>query len=183
MQRGFTLTELLIALLIAGVMIGIALPAWSSFLASSRAAATLNSFATVLATARSASIRFGTTVRVCPGRDGQCSGRNAWHEGTLAFVDEDADRRVDPEEWLIAVHPGFVQGTLRWRSFRNRTDLVFAPTGLTDWLNGSFLYCPASNDARQARMLIINVAGRMRHAMDRNADGYREDASGKPLAC
>jgi type IV fimbrial biogenesis protein FimT len=183
MERGLTLIEILAVLAVTAVLAGLLGGSLETLVTSSRASATLNSFATVLATARSTAIVFGTSVRVCPGRDGQCASRNTWHQGALAFTDLDNDRVVDADERLIASHPGFTRGIMRWRSFRNRTDLVFAPTGLTDWLNGSFLYCPDSGEARHARMLIINTAGRIRHAMDRNRDGVREDASGRPLAC
>jgi len=183
MARGLTLIEILAALAIAAVLAGLAGGSMQSLVKAFRADATLDSFATVLASARSTAIVFGSSVRVCPGRDGRCAPRNQWHEGALAFTDLDGDRLVDRDERLIASHPGFERGTLRWRSFRNRADLVFAPTGLTDWVNGSFLYCPHSGEARHARMLIINTAGRVRHATDRNGDGVREDASGRPLLC
>lgn len=183
MSRGLTLIEILVVAVMIAVLAGLLGPSFGSLVASTRAAATLNSFATLLASARSAAVVFGASVRVCPGRGTSCSERNRWHEGTLAFTDLDGDRLVDADERVIATHPGFEHGTLRWRSFRNRSDLVFASSGLTDWLNGSFLYCPASRNNRQARMLILNTAGRVRHAADLNGDGVREDASGRPLAC
>lgn len=183
MSRGYTLTEILAVLALIAVLAGLLGPSFEGLVNSTRASATLNSFATVLAAARSTAVVFGTPVRVCPGQSGRCTDRNRWHEGTLAFTDLDHDRVLDADERIVATHPGFERGTMRWRSFRNRADLVFVPSGLTDWLNGSFLYCPASGNNRQARMLIVNTAGRVRHAMDRNGDGVREDASGRPLAC
>jgi type IV fimbrial biogenesis protein FimT len=73
--------------------------------------------------------------------------------------------------------------TVFWRSFRNRPYLVFQPTGLTDWQNGHFLFCPASGNARDARQVVLNPQGRLRQMTDRDGDGIVEDTSGRPVRC
>jgi type IV fimbrial biogenesis protein FimT len=183
MRRGYTFIELLITLIIAALLAMTAIPAWNSLIGASRATGTINSFASTLATARSAAISFRSRIRACPGQETRCGARNTWNEGTLVFHDTDDDRIIDAGETLITSLPGFDHGQLSWRSFRNRSDLLFVPGGFTDWLNGSFLYCAHDGHPEHARMLIINAAGRIRHAPDRNRDGVREDASGKALSC
>jgi len=183
MHRGLTVVELLIVLAIAGLLAGLANTAWRSHVAGSRATAAINGLAASVAIARSAAISGRRSIRFCPGKTPACGTRNTWHAGGVVFADLDDDRIVDADESVIASLPAFDHGHITWRSFRNRADLVFTPHGITDWLNGSFLYCHVSGDARHARMLILNSAGRARQAPDRNGDGIREDASGKPLRC
>ena len=70
-----------------------------------------------------------------------------------------------------------------WRSFRNRSYLMIRPSGLTDWQNGNFLYCPESGDPRLARQIVINAQARVRHARDSDGDGIVEDARGRAVVC
>ena len=183
MRRGFTLFELLVSLVVAGILTAMAVPAFDQLVNATRASATINDMARAVAISRSAALTHQQQVRLCPGTGNMCGARNQWRDGLLVFIDQDADREIDLDETVITRLPGWQHGRLSWRAFRNRPDLVFTAHGLTDWLNGSFLYCPDNNDPRHARMLILNVAGRARHAPDRNGDGIREDASGRPLNC
>ncbi|MCP5180049.1 MAG: GspH/FimT family pseudopilin [Pseudomonadales bacterium] len=183
MNKGLTVLELLVALVIAALLAGMAAQTWQGFIARERGLSTINSVAAAIATARSAAIQHRRTVRLCPGSGDRCAGRNQWHVGSLIFMDRNRNRSVDENETVISRTPGFKGGSLRWRSFRNRIDLVFSSSGVTDWLNGSFLYCDDSGNPAAARMLIVNVAGRVRHSRDSNGDGIREDAAGDPLRC
>jgi type IV fimbrial biogenesis protein FimT len=183
---GFSLIELLVALAVAGVLLGLAWPAMRDFTAANRSAAALNQMTGGTQWARHAAITLRTTVMMCPGSAAarQCGGRDTWHEGTLIVADPNRNGRIDAGEEILRVMPPFEGGgRAYWRSFRNRSYLQFNATGLTHWQNGTLLYCPGDNAARHARAVIINAAGRARKAPDRNHDGIAEDASGKPLQC
>lgn len=182
-MKGLTVLELLAVLVIAALLTGMATQAWEGFIQRERGTATINALATSIATARSAAIQLRRSVRFCPGRGSRCAGRNQWHLGTLIFADRNGNRRIDDDEVIVSRTPGFTGGSLRWRSFRNRIDLVFASGGVTDWLNGSFLYCDDTGNPGAARMLIVNVAGRVRQSRDSDGDGIREDSRGRPLKC
>ena len=60
---------------------------------------------------------------------------------------------------------------------------MIRPSGLTDWQNGNFLYCPQGGDPRFARQIVINAQARVRHARDSDGDGIVEDARGRPVTC
>jgi len=181
---GFSLIEMLVALAVAGVLLGLAWPAMSELTAANRSAAALNQITGATQWARHAAITLRTTVTMCPGATNACGGRDTWHDGTLIVADNNGNGRIDAGEEILRVLPR-LQGGGRayWRSFRNRSYLQFNATGLTHWQNGTLLYCPRDGDARHARAVIINAAGRARKAPDRNGDGIAEDASGKPLRC
>jgi len=183
MQRGFSLLELVIALAVASLLVAMAAPAAQYMVGNSRANSAINDLARTIALARSAALTYQRRIKLCPGSENACGARNTWADGMLVFADDDYDQRLGERELIIARVSGTTHGRFTWRSFRNRSELIFTAHGLTDWLNGSFLYCPDDSDPRHARMLILNTAGRMRHAQDRNRDGTREDASGRPLSC
>jgi len=183
MQRGFSLLELVVTLAVASMLVSLAVPVGERLVDDARANSAINDLARTIALARSAALTYQRRVKLCPGTGNACGARNAWADGMLVFTDDDGDQRLDTDELVIARIRGTTHGRFTWRSFRNRSELLFTAYGLTDWLNGSFLYCPDDNDSRQARMLILNTAGRTRHAQDRNRDGIREDASGRPLSC
>ncbi len=180
---GFTLLDLLTALAIAAVLMSYAviyLPDWVS---SHRANTSLSVLRTAVNLARHAAVRNATAVTLCPRGDDRCGHRNAWHAGILIFRDENSDRQVNGDDQIYAQLPGPDNGTITWRSFRNRSVLRFTSSGLTDWQNGHFQYCPANDDPRWARRIVVNAAGRIYPSHDRDGDGIHEDRLGEPLSC
>lgn len=183
--RGISLTELLVTLGVAATVGGFALTSWTHAVAQSRSTSSINQLIGAVAATRNAAITRRTVATLCPSINGLvCGPRDSWHRGAIIFADRDRNGSRGANEAVIATLPGLSAGALAyWRSFRNRSSLSFAPTGLTLWQSGHFLLCPASMDARLYRQVIINHAGRARLARDRTGDGVAEDASGRPLSC
>jgi len=186
--RGLTLVELLATLAVAAVLLGVALPAMRHLLDQQRAGAAINQVAGAIHFARVSAIEGRRTVSLCPSPaqepDADCAGRDQWPVGMLVFADRNGNGRRDAGDATLRRLPALPRGAvLRWRSFRNRSYLQFLPSGLTPWQNGHFLLCLPGGDARLARMLVVNAAGRLRQARDRDGDGVREDVQGRPLDC
>lgn len=185
MQKGLSLLELLITLTLSAVLLRMALPGFQDLLAAQRASAASNSVIAAVAMARSAAMIYRQNIVICP-RDpaGGCGKKSHWSNGAIVFADADNDRRYDHGEARYGGLPAVESGaTMVWRSFRNRSYLLFRPNGITDWQNGHFQYCPADGNPRHARQIIINAAGRTRSARDSDADGIVENARGAPLQC
>lgn len=181
---GFSLVELLVGLTLVSVLTSLCIPAFTHLAASQRSTSRVNQMIGAVQLARQAAISLNTTTTLCPSRNSVCLGRNQWHLGAMIFTDRNLNGTLDDNETLVGRLPRLRPGErIYWRSFRNRTFLRFEATGLTDWQNGHFLYCPPDGDPRYARSVILNAQGRARLAPDSDADGVAEDARGRPLQC
>lgn len=183
-MRGITLIELLTTLAIAAILSTLALPSAINLVRNHRATAAINGMIGQVQYVRSTAITARRTITLCPGQPPACGRRNAWHLGSFAFIDNNKNGRRDGADKVVKVFgPAAEPGEFTWRSFRNRKSLSINGTGLTNWQNGSFRYCPANGDARFARQAILNAQGRVRYARDQDGDGIREDAQGRPINC
>ena len=210
---GLTLVELLTTLAVAGILVTTASGGAARLVDQHRASAAVNQMLGAIRFARHAAVTHRSSATLCPadGEQSQpgsargypsqkspqpgsarghpsqkqrCGRRNTWHNGALVFLDENANGRFDGGDVLLRRLPPLGEGDrFYWRSFRNRSYLMIRPSGLTDWQNGNFLYCPHGGDPRFARQIVINAQARVRHARDSNGDGIVEDARGRPVRC
>jgi type IV fimbrial biogenesis protein FimT len=87
-QRGVTLLELMIALTVVTILIGVAVPNYRTFTQNNRTTAAQNDLVTALNLARSESLRRSRPVTVCPSADGlACAGDTNWNVGWIVFTD------------------------------------------------------------------------------------------------
>jgi type IV fimbrial biogenesis protein FimT len=182
-EHGRSLAELLVVLAIIGIMAGAAMPSMLPLIERARAAKAINTLMGAVQFTRQSAVMFGAPVTLCASSDGVSCGRN-WQEGAIAFIDLGRAGRVDREDRVLRRFGPFAKGvSIRWRSFGNRPYLQITPRGFTHHQPGHFQYCPPSADPRLARQIIVNWQGRARMARDRDGDGIRENARGKPLEC
>ena len=181
---GVTLAELLTALAVGALLMAVALPRFDGLLARERAGSAMNQMLGAVQFTRAAAVSHRVTAALCPGAGDRCGRRNTWHDGALAFLDPNGNGQRDSgEEILLRLPPLPAGHRMYWRAFRNRTALVFRPSGLTDWQSGNILYCPPGGDATLARQVVLNAQGRARPAIDTDGDGIVEDASGRAVTC
>ena len=114
-KNGFSLLELMIALAIAAILLGLAVPSLQSFVGSSEMSATNNQFVYSLQTARSEAIKRAGPVGLCPSADPLADepscGSGNYANGWIVFVDSDASgTRSAADEVVLqseAVSPAF----------------------------------------------------------------------------
>jgi type IV fimbrial biogenesis protein FimT len=182
-MKGLTLIELLVTLAVVGVLFGYAIPRYTILLERSQATTAVNWLVSAIHFARFSAITHRTTVTLCPSRDHHSCG-GYWHQGVIAFSDHNADHHINGADQLLKFFSYPLQnGSINWRSFRNRRYLQLTSQGMTNYQNGNFTYCAANQDPRFSRQVIVNMAGRIRLARDLNGDGRVDDRRGKPLRC
>lgn len=160
-HSGFTLVEILVALLVATVLLAVALPAWSAAMATGRAGSARAALAaTVVDSVRRAG-NTGVDVVACPASaTGGCADTSDWSGGWLAFVDVDGNRARGADEPLVD-QKSALEGGIRLRSTAGRRRIVFQPSGGNAGSNLTFTLCHDGGAIRATSMVLSN-AGRFR---------------------
>jgi type IV fimbrial biogenesis protein FimT len=160
-SRGFTLIEALIALLVAGVLLAVAVPAWSGALEAAHATSARSVLLDSLTRSISHAALTGSEVVLCPGDAGGCRNSIDWSGGWIAYADIDGDRRRGANETLLYSQPPLT-GRVHLRSTAGRTRLVFQPNGGNAGSNVTFTLCDGRGAARAASRVLAND-GRLRN--------------------
>jgi type IV fimbrial biogenesis protein FimT len=156
---GFTLVEALIALGVVALLVGVAVPAWSSASESAHAGAAQAALFESLVGAIDHAALTGSEVVLCPGDASGCRDSFDWSHGWVAWADLDGDRARDPGEALLQAHPA-LGGAVHLRSTSGRRRLVFQPNGGNAGSNVTFTLCDGRGPA-QARALVLANDGRL----------------------
>jgi type IV fimbrial biogenesis protein FimT len=99
---GFSLIELLIAVAIFGLLLGLGVPSYYDWIASRELANHAEYLAETLNQARSEAVKHGARVNLCKSVDGkQCAKAGTWSAGWIMFADDNIDGRIENAESLI----------------------------------------------------------------------------------
>lgn len=165
---GFTLIEALISLLIAALLLGVAVPAWSSASEAAHAAEARALIQGSLDVAMRHAAITGSEVVLCPGDVGGCHDSYDWSGGWIAYADIDGDRARDPGETLLRDQAALA-GKVHLRSTTRRRRLVLHPHGgAAAGTNVTFTLCDGRGSARATALVLAN-SGRLRSAKPRAA--------------
>jgi type IV fimbrial biogenesis protein FimT len=158
--RGFTLTELLITLAIAGILAMIGAPTMSQLLARTQSANAEALIANNLRHARTAAVMSNTRVLVCPSTDGHhCRPDDDWQRGWIVARDADHDGQPDAAVPIIAAQAAMHAGT-RVITSVGREKVVFHPNGSAAGSNARFTICHARE--REGKSVVVSNSGRVR---------------------
>lgn len=168
---GFTLVELMLALLLSALVAGWAVPALRDVLLSARLRLATQHLLTVLETVRYQSLVAPGEVTLCTSADGARCERDAGRR-LLVFVDVDEDGVLDPGEQLQSDDTLLQEGEawLAWRAFQNKPYLRWG-RGRTDSMNGTFTLCNRQRRDDWLRQLVVNRVGRTRLVSPLKAGG------------
>lgn len=101
-NRGYTLIELLITLVIVAVLVNMAAPSYAAFMDRSRTYSLALELKSRLVGARSEAIKYGTRTTLCASSDSQqCSG--SFNQGWIVFRDLNNDGDIDTGEPIESV--------------------------------------------------------------------------------
>lgn len=96
---GFTLIELMITLVVATVLMGVAIPFLSGLVFRTQLSTSTNELSSQLALARAEAVRSGRTAALCGSSDGfSCDGQ--WSDGFAVWVDMNQDGEAGEAEFV-----------------------------------------------------------------------------------
>ncbi len=162
-MSGFTVTELMLVLAMAGALVVLAIPSFSQFFENNRVTTNTNDFAAVLTQARSEAIKRGSNVVLCAGNYGAgCTG--TWNDGWIMFEDLDEDGVLD--DTLTSANDSCTDGEeclveigVKGLTFTSASDtsLAFKSSGELDiGFNDEPEFCVSDN-----RAIKLNQIGRI----------------------
>lgn len=172
-NQGFTIVELLIAMVVAGVLLSIAAPNFSDAMRNSSQIVTINDLMGGLRLARSEAIKRSTRTAICARADNQSCGTD-WSNGFITFVDNGATSgTIDAGEEILRISPPLNEGF--W--ILNRARLVntaekpierpfirFGPRGTSNWRGSGYFAVCDNRGQESAKAINISLSGDPRRA-------------------
>lgn len=183
-SRGFTLIELMIALVIAVILLTVGIPSFRDLMIRSRLSGQVQEFYGTINFARSEAIKRGNFVSICKSADGsQCGGN--WSDGWIVFANNDNDSpafRDDiggaNEEPLLRIFPA-LPANYTLNANNNFTNYItYDRFGMASNI-GTFVFC-AHSDESKARAIVVTRT-RPRIATDTNGNGIPEKQDGTDI--
>ena len=104
-DRGFSLVELLVTLVVVAIVLAWAVPTFGPTLAATRVTATTNEIIGALGSARSLATTKGRGGATLCGTDGpdECDITGNWNSGFMLFADSNSNGMHEPAERIIQV--------------------------------------------------------------------------------
>ncbi|HEY8034537.1 MAG TPA: GspH/FimT family pseudopilin [Methylobacter sp.] len=167
-NSGFTLLELMVTIAIAGILVGAAIPSFTSIIASNRLTTYANDLVTALNLARSEAVKRGIQVTV--RRKGATSTQ--WESGWDVFVDSDSSNDFNDdgdatlceagEDCLLRTYDALPSGyTLRTGGSHYDDYAAYLPSGLGVTGGDTFRLCNGT-DTSTSRSITMSTVGRAR---------------------
>lgn len=144
-QLGFSLIELMITILIAGILLTVGVPSFASLIANNRITSQANELVSGLNLARSEASTRGQRVTICSSVDGDsCAADTDWSTGWIVFNDSDGDGVVASvsdilRKWEVVTGDTTLTGTANFITYQGNGSVNAAadfnmsiPNGSTD---------------------------------------------------
>lgn len=159
-QRGFTLVELLVTIVILAILSMLGIPSFTKFLREWQRDNVTGDFMTAVQTARAEAIKSSRKVVLCPSSNGtSCANGSDWKSGWLAFVDTNGDEALDSGERLITVRSSAASVSSMTGSDSVK-QLVFLPNGLTGSPATTIKVIPNGGTNLKLNEITVNRVGR-----------------------
>ncbi|MES1925394.1 GspH/FimT family protein [Salinisphaera sp. T31B1] len=157
-SRGFTLLELLVALAVAAILLGIAIPSYRSMVQRNAMAASVNDLVGALNYARSQAVTRGRAVYVCPSVDqSSCSPNSGWGVGWIIYApDPGSDTPTSVNRVRVR---GALDADVRISFNGNGNRVIFDANGFAILNAGTFIATAATSP--QSTAVKLATTGRV----------------------
>ncbi|WIO73648.1 GspH/FimT family protein [Porticoccaceae bacterium LTM1] len=172
--KGFTLSELLVAVAIVAILAAAAAPSFQTFLQNSRVSAQADCLMSALQLMRMEAIKRNSTVRLCQSQSGRSCDGISWNDGWLMWVDTEGDGSLEAEDsqevirYFEPISDQVVltnsRSSMTWIGYRGDG----TPVGSTGMANSTWSICHSAGGDEFGREIVINRTGRARRS--RGAD-------------
>ena len=174
-QKGFTLVELLITMVVVSILMATGIPSFMQFIKNNRITGQANSFIVSIQMARNEAVKRGAGTTLCAANADMdaCSGSNDWSTGWIIFLDLNRDGAIntnatdgtatsvsgttclDTEDCLLGAVGGPEKSTLT----AGNSNIRFLPTGRT--ANGPLTFTLKADDCEhsQKRSIFMTLQG------------------------
>jgi len=171
-QTGFTLTELMITLAVAAILLSQAVPSFLTMLQDNRIVTQANDFVTSLNVARSEAVKRGDRVTICKSANNtSCAGGGDWQQGWIIFTDSNSDATVNNTDEILRTHgsldsnltlSGVIGSVTSYVSYTNNGSSQIVGGGGAQ--TGTIVLCDSRGFGDKARAIVINASGQIRTA-------------------
>ncbi len=185
-NSGFTLTELMVTLVIVGIIAVVGVPSLRTITQGGQLVSSSNELVSAVHVARSEAIKLNRKVTICASANGtSCSNGVKWQEGWIVFIDANDDRvgtgvacsaaadintdcllrahgAIDDVSQTLSITGTFDSNNLpiQWFTFTSRG----LPKDAGASRSGVFSVCSfdGSNNIVGSRAVVLSIAGRVR---------------------
>jgi len=173
LYQGFTIVELLIALVVAGILLSVAAPNFSDAMRNSQQIVKVNELMGALRLARSEAIKRSTRTAVCARSDNASCGAD-WSNGFITYIDNGANPGViDAGEEILRIAPpvtgsGWILNRARLVNTAeaplSRSFIRFGPRGTSHWRGSGYFAICDHRGQEAAKAINISLSGDPRRA-------------------
>lgn len=162
-MRGFTLIELMVAVAVLAVLLGIAVPSFNDAALGSKLGSHANSLVASATLARSEAIKRNVSVTLCASADGaDCATTGGWEQGWVVRcrTTDNITCNADGANWLVIHRQQAAASGLKISEASAKRTLAFSPTGVGAEA-ATLTVCRSSPSAgSQERVVSISATGR-----------------------
>ena len=149
-QQGFTLVELMVALVIFAVLIGAGVPALQGLLNTMASRTNADQLVTAISFARQTAVSRGHEVTICASTDGEnCATDDDWDQGWVIFETADDNNIFRSNDVSENIHA----------SAADQASVVFNARGEVVGTTITLVMCDVANDVRSARIIAVRQSG------------------------
>lgn len=160
---GLTLVELIVTIVIAGILITVGVPSFTSLYEASRSDSSIRTIQSSLTFARNQAVSYGARVTLCPLSSDSCT--NNWKNGFTIFIDRGARGNIDGDDQIIKIIGPFNSKDYVTHS---SSSVSFSADGLVLEGAGDISYCPSSKTSSNSKAASVSVSGSIKLSGDSN---------------